>query len=134
MKPQALHKQHFNLVDLVDARRRGDVPAQVFPTEEALLECTKRTASYFPRDISKAGKLLRKLLRKPRNAMAGNPISFLSIPSKRQDKQAKSKSSQIKKTPPGTEKREARSKKKYRVINGAFEAAESSITVEFESD
>ena len=53
-------------MDVIDARRRGNGIAQVFPTKESLEEYTKRTASYFPYDSRKAGKLLRQLLRKPR--------------------------------------------------------------------
>jgi hypothetical protein len=64
--PKALKKQHFNLVDLIDVRRRGTEIVQVFPTKEALWEYTKRTASYFPYNNPKAGNLLRKLLSEPR--------------------------------------------------------------------
>lgn len=38
--------------------------ARLFSTNEALHEYTIKTASYFPRDSRKAGKLLRRLLRR----------------------------------------------------------------------
>ena len=59
-----MKERHFNLVDVVDARRRGEGVAQVFSTEEALREYTIKTASYFPRGSPKAGNLLWRLLRK----------------------------------------------------------------------
>ncbi|MCJ1434339.1 hypothetical protein MMC27_003706 [Xylographa pallens] len=131
---EALQNRHFNLVDLVDARRHGDEPAQVFPTEEALQEYTKRTASYFPHDNSKAGRLLKNLLRKPRKDMAGNLNTFPSYPPpKHQDKPVQSKSSKMKEASSSTQVREVRTAKKHRMIAEALEAADSYVSVEFES-
>lgn len=71
--PQSLKTRYFNLVDLIDTRRRGSGIAQAFPTKEALQEYTRRTASYFPYHHPKAGNLLRRLLRRrPRWTVIGN--------------------------------------------------------------
>ena len=59
-----MKNRHFNLVDMIDVRRRGNGVAQVFSTEEALHEYTVKTARYFPRGSPKAGNLLRRLLQK----------------------------------------------------------------------
>lgn len=56
-----------------------DGVAQTFQTEETLREYTKRTASYFPYNSPKAGKLLRLLLQKLRqsrfNKISRPPLS-----------------------------------------------------------
>jgi hypothetical protein len=72
---------HFNLIDIIDARRQASNCAQVFPTEDALQEYTKRTSSYFPRSNSKAGNLLRQLpsLRNPNNVLVSPPVEKIPI-------------------------------------------------------
>ena len=65
---------------MLDARRRGNGVAQVFPTKESLEEYTKRTASHFPYDSPKAGKLLRRLLRKPHENTLRNQNKASLVP------------------------------------------------------
>ncbi|MCJ1380749.1 hypothetical protein MMC17_003858 [Xylographa soralifera] len=127
--------KHFILVDLVDAYRRGDEAAQVFPTEEALQEYTKRTASYFPYGNPKAGNLLKTLLRKQRKDMAGNPINFpLHPPPANPGKRADFKSAKIKDAPSSTKRREARITKKNRMTAEACETGESNVSVDFKPE
>jgi hypothetical protein len=66
INPQLLKSRLFNLVDVVDAHRRGknDV-VPTFANVEALEEYTKKTAAYFPRYHEAAGNLLKRVLRKP---------------------------------------------------------------------
>ncbi|KAK7686019.1 hypothetical protein QCA50_010830 [Cerrena zonata] len=62
---KALANVHVNLVDLVDARRRGrrgDV--KVYETVQQLRKYTRKTGKYFPRQVAKAGGVLRGLLRR----------------------------------------------------------------------
>lgn len=62
---QTLANVHVNLVDLVDARRRGrrgDV--KVYETVQQLRKYTRKTGKYFPRQVAKAGGVLRGLLRR----------------------------------------------------------------------
>ncbi|MCJ1398953.1 hypothetical protein MMC11_002154 [Xylographa trunciseda] len=126
---EVLQNQHFNLVDLIDVRRRGHGTAQVFPSEEALQEYTKRTAAYFPHYSPKAGKLLKRLLRRPRKNLADNLGSF---PANQlfasRDKEAKSGSAKTKESSQGGKTREARTTKKHR------KAANSYPLVEFTSE
>jgi hypothetical protein len=64
--PQLLKSRHFNLVDVLDAHRRGkDEPVQTFASAEALEEHTKKTAAFFPRGHVAAGSLLKRVLRRP---------------------------------------------------------------------
>jgi hypothetical protein len=64
--PQLFKSRLFNLVDVVDAHRRGksDV-VPTFANAEELEEYTKKTAAYFPRYHEAAGNLLKRVLRKP---------------------------------------------------------------------
>ncbi|KAF8860661.1 hypothetical protein BDZ45DRAFT_648456 [Acephala macrosclerotiorum] len=59
-----LKSRHFNLVDLLDAHRRGETETiQTFASAEALEQYTKDNAAYFPRYHEAAGNLLRRVLR-----------------------------------------------------------------------
>ena len=118
-------------MDVIDARRRGNGVAQVFPTKESLEEYTKRTASYFPCDSPKAGNLLRQLLRKPRkNTIRNMNKSPLFPPPYLQDGryEAKNKAFQIL-----SNGGEARSAKRQQVITESVEATNKHSYVDFES-
>ncbi len=120
------------MVDVVDVRRRGDGVAQTFPTEESLQEYTKRTASYFPHNCTKAGQLLRHLLRKPRNNTIGNVMEspLFPPPSIRKGRHG----DKDKKRPTSLNKREGRHVKKARMIAESVEASDIYSFVEFRSD
>ncbi|KAF5850170.1 hypothetical protein GGP41_002411 [Bipolaris sorokiniana] len=61
-----LKSRLFNLVDVVDAHRRGKGEVvQTFASVEALEEHTKKAAAFFPRYHVAAGSLLKRVLRKP---------------------------------------------------------------------
>jgi len=90
-------------VDVIDARRRGDGAAQIFPTNEGLQEYTRRTGSHFPHGHPKAGHLLRMVLRRPR------------------DLQEKYDEARNKELPTSSSKKEARSRKKNRIVAEALD-------------
>lgn len=98
-----MESRHFNMVDVIDARRRGNGEAQVFATNEALQEYTRRTGSHFPHGHPKAGLLLRLVLRRPRDSQ------------KEYDK------ARDKDLPTSSSKKEARSRKKNRIVAEALE-------------
>lgn len=52
-----------NLVDLVDVRGDPTRQVQLFQSEKALSKYTKRSAKVFPKDLAKAGGILKFLLR-----------------------------------------------------------------------
>jgi len=112
-------------VDVVDARRRGNGVAQVFPTKEALQDYTTRTASYFPYDSPKAGNLLRQLLRRPRENTVKNVTKYPLFP----PRSVRDRSSKV---PTSTKAEEARSTMKIRIIAESVEAAGAYAGVEFE--
>ena len=119
-------------MDLVDARRREDGVAQVFPNEESLKEYTKRTASHFPYDSPKAGNLLRQLLRKPRENTIGNVMEspLFPPPYKRNGRyEAKNKALST-----STKREEARSAKKQKMIAESVEDIKPYSYVNFESE
>ncbi|KAI3621297.1 hypothetical protein WG66_014351 [Moniliophthora roreri] len=60
----ALEGRYINLVDLVDAGRRGTVitTPNPFPSRKALANYIKRSNKVFPRDKAKANPLLRQFL------------------------------------------------------------------------
>lgn len=71
---QRLRNTHVNIVDLIEWGRTGqtDTSVEVFGTEEALVDYTKRKGKYFPQDgvENDAGEknvVLRHLLRKMRH-------------------------------------------------------------------
>ena len=119
-------------MDLVDARRREDGVAQVFPTEESLKEYTKRTASYFPYDSPKAGNLLRHLLRKPRENTISNVMeSPLFPPPYKRDGCYRTKNKALSTS---TNRGESRSAKKQQIIAESVEGINPYSNVEFESE
>jgi hypothetical protein len=60
-----LKSRYFNLVDVIDAHRRGkDETVQIFASAEALEEHTKKTAAFFPRYHVAAAGLLKRVLRR----------------------------------------------------------------------
>ena len=120
------------MVDVIDARRRGNGIAQVFPTEESLKEYTKRTASYFPYDSCKAGKLLRQLLRKPReNTVRNMNKSPLFPPPCVQDGRYEAKNKALMTSSNGGE---ARSAKRQQLMRESVETTNNHSYVEFESE
>ncbi|KAI5926605.1 hypothetical protein F4810DRAFT_707693 [Camillea tinctor] len=69
----ALKERYFNLVDVVDAHRRGkNEPVQTFATAEELEEYTKKHAAYFPLNHRSAGAFLRRVLRKNKPPAVGS--------------------------------------------------------------
>lgn len=110
-------------MDLLDARRREDGVAQVFENQEAVYQYTKRTGSYFPRDCPKAGNLLRKLTQKSHDDTTRNGITppLPPLPDLQVGYyEAKGK-------------REARSKKKLRLVAESAEATVTYPDIQFES-
>ena len=119
-------------MDVIDACRRGNGIAQVFPTKELLEEYTKMTASYFPYDSPKAGKLLRRLLRKPRNnTIRSMNKSPLFPPPYVQDGRYEAKNKALLTLSNGIE---ARSAKRQQLIRESVEATNNHSYVEFESE
>ena len=104
-------------MDVIDARRRGNGVAQVFPTKESLQEYTKTTASYFPYNDRKAGNLLRQLLRcnNPRRNWTQPPL-YPPPYIQEGDHEAKDK---VPRT--SSNKAEARTTKKLRMIAESVE-------------
>ncbi|CAF9929791.1 MAG: hypothetical protein HETSPECPRED_007451 [Heterodermia speciosa] len=127
---QYLHNRHFNIIDVVDARRRGDGIAQVFPTKGLLQEYTKRTASHFPYDSPKAGYLLSRLVRQPRRYYIRSlnksiPRSYLQdgrYEANKKDSQTISNGA------------ETQSAKRQQVITESLEATNDYAYIEFESE
>jgi len=70
-----LKSRHFNLVDVIDAHRRGkNETVQTFASAEALKAHTKKTAAFFPRYHVAAGSLLKCVLRRlPATKSADTP-------------------------------------------------------------
>lgn len=71
--PKLLKGRRYNLIDVLDARRRGKgeiVPT--FASAEALQEHTKETAAFFPRYHIAAGSLLKCVLRRPPSIESAN--------------------------------------------------------------
>ena len=121
-------------MDVIDARRRGAGTAQVFPTKESLEEYTKRTASYFPRDSRKSGKLLRQLLRKPlknENVIRDVNKSPLFPPPYVQDGRYEVKNKAL---PTLSNGGEARSTKRQQLMREYVEATNNHSYVESESE
>lgn len=60
-----LKSRHFNLIDVIDAHRRGkNETVQTFATAEELYQHTKNTAAYFPKYHEASGSLLKCVLRR----------------------------------------------------------------------
>lgn len=119
-------------MDVIDARRRGNGIAQVFPTKELLEEYTKRTASYFPYDSRKAGNLLRQLLRKPRkNTIKNVNKSPLFPPPCVQDGRYEAKNKAL---PTLSNGRVARSAKRQQLLTESVEVTNNHSYVNLSKD
>ena len=123
--------RYFNLVDLIDARRRERGVVQTFPTKEALQEYTMSTASYFPYRHLKAGNLLRQLLsRKPHlNTTRNVSKSRFFPPPYAQEQRAKAKAKARDNMLPISRK----SKKPHRTMAETIDASNAYPYDDFES-
>lgn len=119
-------------MDVIDVRRRGNRAAQVFPTEEALQQYTKRTSSCFPYSSPKAGKLLRQLIRRAGDNTIRNVMeSPLFPPPNIRDGSYGGKDKVLSIS---SSKEEGRPVKKDRLVAESAEASGAYSYVEFESE